>query len=51
VFFVGSKLDPGDQQLVNGWQQTRIDCPLIPNVLNYDRHTQNPQPWANDRHE
>ena len=41
VLLAGPELDPRDQQLVDGWQQTRVDCRLIPNALDDPRHTEN----------
>ena len=42
VLLAGPELDPGDQQLVDGWQQTRVNCRLIPNALDDPRHTEKP---------
>jgi hypothetical protein len=42
VFLVRPKLDASDQQLVNGWQKTRIDCSWISNLLDCVQHTENP---------
>ena len=45
-FLFGPELDTGDQQLVNGWQKTRIDCSWIPNLLDRVQHTETPQQLA-----
>ena len=41
VLLAGPELDPGDQQLVDGWQQARVNCRLISNALDDPRHTEN----------
>src|SRR5271157_3549103 len=44
VLFAGSELDPGDQQLIDGRQQARVDCGLIPSALDNTGHTELSQP-------
>src|SRR5712691_10074755 len=39
VLFARSELDPGDQQLVDGRQQARVDCSLTTSALNKPGHT------------
>src|SRR5712692_481145 len=40
VLFIRSELDPGNQQLIDGWQQARVDCGLIPRALDNTGHTE-----------
>jgi hypothetical protein len=44
VLLAWSKFDTGDQQLVDGWQQARVDCGLIPRALDNTGHTELSRP-------
>jgi hypothetical protein len=39
--FLGTEFDAGDQELIYGWQQARVDSGLASNVLDNARHIQN----------
>ena len=41
VLLLRTEFDASDQKLINGWQQTRVDCGLASNVLDNARHIQN----------
>src|SRR5581483_287495 len=41
VLLLGAEFDASHQELVNGWQEARVDCGLASNVLDNARHIQN----------
>ena len=41
VLLLRAEFDTSHEELVNGWQQARVDCGLASNVLDNARHIQN----------